>query len=196
MSKLFIVVAPSGAGKTTLVEAVLKNPLVGSRLQKIITYTTRAPRDKEIHGQDYYFISEAEFEEKIEANFFIEHSFVYNKYYGSSCSDMNKADEDKENSLIAILDFSGAKEVKKRIPAAITIFIEPPSFSVLEQRILKRDIKKNKLLTRIRLTELKEEMESLPERSFFDYIISQGSLEAMISLLEEILAKESCFVKK
>ena len=138
MSKLFIVVAPSGAGKTTLVEAVLKNPLVGSRLQKIITYTTRAPRDKEIHGQDYYFISEAEFEEKIEANFFIEHSFVYNKYYGSSCSDMNKADEDKENSLIAILDFSGAKEVKKRIPAAITIFIEPPSFSVLEQRILKR----------------------------------------------------------
>ena len=178
MSKLFIVVAPSGAGKTTLVEAVLKNPLVGSRLQKIITYTTRAPRDKEIHGQDYYFISEAEFEEKIEANFFIEHSFVYNKYYGSSCSDMNKADEDKENSLIAILDFSGAKEVKKRIPAAITIFIEPPSFSVLEQRILKR------------------EMESLPERSFFDYIISQGSLEAMISLLEEILAKESCFVKK
>ncbi len=196
MSKLFIVVAPSGAGKTTLVEAVLKKNFTEFKLKKIVTYTTRDRRANEIEGIDYYFINQKEFEEKIKVNFFIEHSFVYNNYYGSSYLSMNKYSEEKETSLIAILDFKGAQEVKKRIPLAITIFIEPPPFSILEQRILERNEKKHDFLLGIRLAELKEEMNSLPERSFFNYIIWQRSLEAKISFFIEIIEKESYLLKK
>ena len=196
MRKLFIIVAPSGAGKTTLVERIIESPPIGLNLEKIITYTTREPRSEEVCGKDYYFISRKEFEEKIKNTFFIEHSFVYNNYYGSSFASMNGGCGKKDISVIAILDFNGAQEVKINIPSAITVFIQPPSYSVLEQRIIERDQNKKSSFLNIRLAELKKELDSLPPSSFFDYIVSQGPLEAMIYSLGEIIKKESDAIKK
>ncbi len=194
MGKLFIIVAPSGAGKTTLVERLLHNPAAGLCLEKIITYTTRDPRDGEVCGKDYFFISREEFEEKIKNNFFIEHSFVYNNYYGSSYESIKS--QKKENILIAIFDFKGAQEVKRKTSNAVTIFIEPPTYNVLEQRILKRDADKNTIFLQARLAELKKEMNCLPSASFFDYSISQGLLEDMIFSLGKIIEEESGALKK
>ncbi len=135
--KLFIISAPSGAGKTTLVKHVLKRLNPEHAISRVVTYTTKSPREKEaVHGQDFYFISQAEFEQKITQEYFIEWSNAYGNYYGSPVSIMKQMA--RGESLIIILDRAGALQVKEKVPEATLIWIYTSSIDVLRNRLLAR----------------------------------------------------------
>ncbi len=122
MANLFIISAPSGCGKTSLVEALMKKT---SNLYVSVSHTTRPPRPDEIDGINYYFISIGEFKEMIRTNAFVEHAMVFDNHYGSS-SKLIKEKLDEDVDVILEIDWQGARQVKKNMPNSISIFILPP----------------------------------------------------------------------
>ncbi|MFZ2737557.1 MAG: guanylate kinase [Burkholderiaceae bacterium] len=131
---LFVVAAPSGAGKSSLVKALME---LDSHIQPSISHTTRAPRGQEKHGREYYFISQSEFDAMVQANAFVEWANVHNHRYGSS----KKAIEEriaKGGDVILEIDFQGAVQIKKIFANAISIFILPPSWEELRSRLERR----------------------------------------------------------
>lgn len=135
MGKMVIVVAPSGAGKSTFIDEVLKKPKLG--LKDTITYTTRLMREGESEGQPYHFISEEDFEKKIESGFFVEWAKVHSSYYGTSLEQIIEYWA-QGFSVIMDVDIQGAETFKRKFPEALTVFIEPPDLEVLKERLLKR----------------------------------------------------------
>ena len=134
MANLFIISAPSGCGKTSLVEALIKNT---KDLFVSVSYTTRSPRPDETDGINYYFISINEFEEMIKQNAFVEHAMVFDNYYGSS-SQLIRDKLDKGLNVILEIDWQGARQVKENMPNSIGIFILPPSKEALLGRLRQR----------------------------------------------------------
>lgn len=131
---LFVVAAPSGAGKSSLVKALLE---LDSHVQPSVSHTTRAPRGQEKHGREYFFVSEQEFSAMVEANAFIEWANVHNHRYGTS----KKAIEDRMAQgadVILEIDFQGAVQIKNVFANAISIFILPPSWEELRSRLERR----------------------------------------------------------
>lgn len=131
---LFIVSAPSGAGKTSLVKALV------ARVDKVvvsISYTTRLKRDLEEHGKDYYFVTESTFQAMIQQNEFIEHANVYGYYYGTSQC-LVEQELNKNNDVILEIDWQGATQIHAKYPEAVRIFILPPSIDVLRERLIQR----------------------------------------------------------
>ena len=131
---LFVVAAPSGAGKSSLVKALLE---LDSHVQPSVSHTTRAPRGQEKHGREYFFVSEQEFSAMIEADAFVEWAHVHNHRYGTS----KKAIEDRMTQgadVILEIDFQGAVQIKKIFANAISIFILPPSWEELRSRLERR----------------------------------------------------------
>ncbi len=131
---LFVVAAPSGAGKSSLVKALME---LDSHIQPSISHTTRAPRVQEKHGREYYFISQSEFDAMVQANAVVEWANVHNHRYGSS----KKAIEEriaKGGDVILEIDFQGAVKIKKIFANAISIFILPPSWEELRSRLERR----------------------------------------------------------
>lgn len=135
MNKMVIVVAPSGAGKSTFIDEVLRRPSLG--LKDTITFTTRPMREGESEGQPYHFVSEKEFEEKIESGFFVEWAKVHSSYYGTSL-DQIRDYWAKGFSVIMDVDIQGAETFKSKFPESLTIFIKPPNLEVLKERLLFR----------------------------------------------------------
>ncbi|MBU1117285.1 MAG: guanylate kinase [Bacteroidetes bacterium] len=135
MSKIFVVSAPSGAGKTTVVRNVLEK---FPEITFSISATTRSRRDFEVEGVDYFFMSENEFKKKIDANEFVEWETFYGYYYGTLKSFINSEIE-KENSVLLEVDVKGAVKIKEVYANAIMIFILPPSIEELQKRLLKRN---------------------------------------------------------
>jgi len=128
---LFIVCAPSGAGKTTLVDALLK---ADSGIRLSVSYTTRKPRAGEVDGRDYHFVSQEKFQEMAAAGAFLESALVHGNYYGTSqpwINDQRAAGAD----ILLEIDWQGAAQVRKMMPDAIGIFILPPSFEALVSRL-------------------------------------------------------------
>lgn len=135
--KLFVISAPSGAGKTTLVRHTLERFQESHVISRVVTYTTKAPREGEaVQGVDYYYISQADFEKKISENFFIEWSCAYGHYYGSPRSIVTHMSEGR--SCVLIVDRAGASRIKEQVPEAILIWIYTSSLEVLKQRLIKR----------------------------------------------------------
>ena len=131
---LFVVAAPSGAGKSSLVKALLE---LDSRLQLSVSHTTRQPRGQEKHGRDYFFVSPQEFDALIEADAFVEWAHVHNQRYGTS----KKAIEERMAmgaDVILEIDFQGAVQIKNVFANAICIFILPPSWEELRSRLERR----------------------------------------------------------
>jgi guanylate kinase len=131
---LFVVAAPSGAGKSSLVKALLE---LDSHVQLSVSHTTRAPRGQEKHGRDYFFASEQEFDAMVQADAFVEWANVHNYRYGTS----KKAIEERMAlgaDVILEIDFQGAIQIKKVFANAITIFILPPSWEELRSRLERR----------------------------------------------------------
>ena len=131
---LFVVAAPSGAGKSSLVKALLE---LDSHVQPSVSHTTRAPRGQEKHGREYFFVSEQELSAMIEADAFVEWAHVHNHRYGTS----KKAIEDRMTQgadVILEIDFQGAVQIKKIFANAISIFILPPSWEELRSRLERR----------------------------------------------------------
>ena len=135
MNKMVIVVAPSGAGKSTFIDEVLKKPSLG--LKDTITFTTRSMRPGESEGEPYHFISGEEFEKKIESGFFVEWAKVHSSYYGTSLEQIREYWA-QGFSVIMDVDIQGAETFKKKFPEALIVFIEPPDLEVLKERLLIR----------------------------------------------------------
>ena len=150
---LFILSAPSGAGKSTLCRAVLK------RFPDIlysISYTTRPPREGERDGVDYHFIADDEFEKGIARNRWAEWAKVHNNYYGTSADLLNRALAGGQDILLDI-DVQGMRQIVKRYPAGITIFIMPPSLEILRLRLEKRGTDSPEIIA-LRLKNAQKEM--------------------------------------
>jgi guanylate kinase len=131
---LFVVAAPSGAGKSSLVKALLE---LDARVQPSVSHTTRAPRGQEKHGREYFFVSEKEFDAMVQADAFVEWANVHNHRYGTS----KKAIEERMSQgadVILEIDFQGAIQIKRVFANAISIFILPPSWEELRARLERR----------------------------------------------------------
>ena len=131
---LIVVAAPSGAGKSSLVKALLE---LDARIQPSVSHTTRAPRGQEKHGREYFFVSEAEFDAMVTADGFVEWATVHNRRYGTS----KKAIEERiaqGADVILEIDFQGAMQIKKTFANAQLVFILPPSWEELRSRLERR----------------------------------------------------------
>lgn len=179
---IIVVSAPSGSGKTTIVDSLLgeMTTLVRSK-----SYTTRAPRALEVNGEDYIFVSKEEFETKIKEGEFLEYEENFGNCYGTSVVQIKEALA-KGQDIILSIDVKGARRVKKTFPESISVFIMPPSREVLEERLKQRktDGKKEVLL---RLEEAEREIAARDE---YDYLIVNDNLKEAVNELKNIIRAE------
>lgn len=160
---LYIVSAPSGAGKTSLVKALLER-LSGVSLS--VSHTTRAPRPGESDGVDYHFVSLKQFEEMVGAGDFLEHARVFDNYYGTSKASV-RAQLDQGEDVILEIDWQGARQVRETFPGATGVFILPPSQAVLRERLMARGQDDEQVISR-RMRDAVSEMSHFAE---YQYLI-------------------------
>jgi len=180
---LYIISAPSGSGKSTLVNELRK---FVSGLEFSISYTTRAPRGSEQNGREYYFISRQQFEEMIKGGEFLEYADVFGNYYGTAQSVLEHAAR-RGNDLLLDIDVQGERQVKGRIPDAVSIFVLPPSRTELESRLRKRSLSEqvnSEEVIRRRLDTARKEIENYPN---YDYILVNDRLEQSVDRLQAIV---------
>jgi len=185
---LFIISAPSGTGKTTLCKQLATN-LPG--LWHSISYTTRKPRPGEEHGRDYYFIGEQTFQEMIAQNEFVEWAYVYGHRYGTPWKSLSEKIDQGIDVLLEI-DVQGAMQVKKRFEDSVSIFILPPSMTVLRARLATRASDTAEEIQR-RLHKVKEEVWHYRE---YDYIVRNEDLGRSLRDLESIFWSERLKTKR
>jgi guanylate kinase len=185
---LFIISAPSGTGKTTLCKQLATN-LPG--LWHSISYTTRKPRPGEKHGQDYYFIGEQTFREMVDRNEFVEWAHVYGHLYGTPWKSLTEKIDQGIDVLLEI-DVQGALQVKKRFEDSVSIFILPPSMTVLRARLQTRASDTQEEIQR-RLHKVKEEVWSYRE---YAYIVRNEDLGRSLHDLESIFWSERLKTKR
>ena len=176
---LFVVVAPSGAGKTTLVDALLKRE---PNIRLSPSYTTRAPREGEKDGVDYFFISRPKFEEMIVAGEFLEHADVYGNYYGTSRKWIERELAGDHDVLLEI-DWQGAAQVRKLFPHMKGVFILPPSLGELRNRLKSRGKDSAEAIEK-RMASAREEISHVLE---FEYIIVNENFEAALADLVAVV---------
>ena len=174
---LFVVVAPSGAGKTSLVDALLRRD---PNIRLSMSYTTRPPRPGEKDGVDYYFVAREKFEQMIGAGEFLEHAAVHGNLYGTSKRWIDESLAGDHDVLLEI-DWQGARQVRRLFPAMTGIFILPPSLAELGRRLEGRG-KDSPDTIRTRLANASEEISHVLE---FEYIIVNESFDFA---LEDLLA--------
>ncbi|MFH1395489.1 MAG: guanylate kinase [Candidatus Omnitrophota bacterium] len=179
---VIIVSAPSGSGKTTIVNEVMKKM---TAITRSVSCTTRDPRKDEESGEDYIFISRNEFEEKIKNNEFLEYEENFGNYYGTLKTQFMEA-ESKEIDIILSIDVKGARKVKTLLPESVSIFIMPPSEEILAERLKNRNTDKEKEVL-IRLKESKTEINASDE---YDYLIVNDNLEKAVEELKNIIETE------
>jgi len=182
MSGVYIISAPSGSGKSTLVNQVR---LIVPGLKFSISYTTRAPRAGEQNGREYYFVPRTEFEEMVRKNEFLEYADVFGNYYGTARRFLREAKEEGKDLLLDI-DVQGAAQIKRKIPAAVSIFILPPNRQELEKRLRTRSLDAEEVIQR-RLVTASREIENYDK---YDYILVNDRLEESIDALKSILLAE------
>ena len=176
---IFIVVAPSGAGKTTLVGALLQ---AEPGVELSVSYTTRAPRAGEENGRHYHFTDRATFENMIAAGDFLEYAEVYGNYYGTSKRWLRERLAAGRDILLEI-DWQGARQVREVFPDAVSVFILPPSIEVLEARLRGRATDSEEVITR-RLSEARAEIDQVAE---YDYLVVNDDFEqARLDLISVI----------
>jgi guanylate kinase len=176
---LFVIAAPSGAGKTSLVKALVASM---DKLKVSISHTTRVPRPTETNGVNYYFVTETEFAEQIKKTVFLEHAFVFGHHYGTSrhwVESQLKAGID----VILEIDWQGAKQVRRLFPASISIFILPPSLEVLKARLEARQ-EDEAIVIQERLNAAKDEISHCQE---FDYLIVNDDFAHALTDLQMIV---------
>ena len=181
MAKLIVIAAPSGAGKTSLIEALLKDS-TDMKFNLSISYTTRKKRINEKDGESYLFIDKKEFERMLENKDFLEHAEVFGNFYGTSKSWVEEQLKEGKNILLE-LDWQGAVQVKSAYPSAVTIFILPPSYKDLELRLIERDLDK-KVVIEKRLAEAKKEIE---QGQSFDFLVVNDEFEKALRDLKYIV---------
>jgi guanylate kinase len=177
--KLFVVAAPSGTGKTSLVRALMEKM---PELRFSISYTTRAKRENERHGHDYFFVPKAEFERMIAAGEFLEHANVYGNFYGTAREQVEQVLAAGENMLLEI-DWQGAQQIARALPERRSIFILPPSRAALESRLRGRKTDSDEVIAR----RLRASIEDLSHWAEFDYVVINDDFERAAAELEAIV---------
>jgi guanylate kinase len=178
--KLFVISAPSGAGKTTLVKALLA---ADPELRFSISYTTRLPRAGEQDGREYFFVDRPRFEAMIAGGELLEHAEVFGNFYGTGRAQIESHLTAGRNVLLDI-DWQGARQVRARMPDCVLIFIMPPSLAELERRLRGRATDTD-AVTRRRLSEALGDMGHWNE---FDYVVINDEVQAALSALRAIIA--------
>jgi len=179
ISKLFVISAPSGAGKTSLVRALVQQV---NHVQISVSCTTRPARPNEEEGRDYHFISEKEFQQKIKHKDFLEYAEIYGHHYGTSKSwVLNKLQQDVD--VVLEIDWQGAQQIQKKFPESILIFILPPSIDALKKRLVDR--KQDDMVSIKQRVELAQsEIQHYPE---FDYLIINKDFDHALGDLKSIV---------
>ncbi len=182
-AKLFVIAAPSGAGKTTLVKALVeRNP----QLKFSISYTTRKQRRTEVDGVDYLFVDRDTFERKKAEGELLEYAEVFDNYYATSRSQVEKHLAAGHDVLLEI-DWQGARQVRKAMPECVTIFILPPSLEELERRLRDRRTDNPGVIAR----RLRDALSDMSHWDEFDYVIINDDLERAVDELDGVLKGRS-----
>ncbi|MBJ7556020.1 guanylate kinase [Marinomonas spartinae] len=175
---LFILSAPSGAGKSSLYKALLK---ADDKVRISVSHTTRAPRTGEEHGREYYFTSVDEFNVMIEQKAFFEHAQVFDNFYGTSKQSVFDMLEQGLDVILEI-DWQGARQVRNLYPNAIGLFILPPSLSVLEERLKGRGTDSEEVISR-RMSKAVNEMSHYQE---YDFVIVNDDFDSALATMQAI----------
>jgi guanylate kinase len=178
--RLIVLSAPSGAGKTSLVRALLERD---PSLRVSTSYTTRRPRSGEVDGRDYFFVSKDRFESMIGAGAFLEHARVFDNYYGTSAEQVRSLTDAGQDVLLEI-DWQGARQVRAAMPECVSIFILPPSVAELERRLRGRSTDEESVILR-RLGDARDDMAHWEE---FDFVVVNEDFDEALDTLSAILA--------
>ena len=176
---IFVVSAPSGAGKTSLVKKIISDV---ADIAVAVSHTTRPKRTGDIDGRDYHFVDRAEFESMAAADAFVEHADVFGNYYGTSHEAIQTCQQQGDDVILEI-DWQGAKQVRERIPETIAVFVVPPSREVLLRRLRDRGTDSEEVIER-RTSEAVEEMRHLNEA---DYLLVNDDFEAAFNNFVSII---------
>jgi guanylate kinase len=179
---LFIVSAPSGAGKTSLLRTLLERD---PRLALSVSSTTRTPRAGETDGVHYHFLTHGVFRAAVAAGAFLEHAEVFGNLYGTRESDVRERLAEGRD-LILEIDWQGARQVRERLPGAIGIFILPPSLAELERRLRTRATDSDEVIAR-RLAQARDDMTQAPD---YDYLVVNEEFETALKDLAAIVVAE------
>jgi len=179
---LFIVSAPSGTGKTTLVERLVK---VTDRLRLSRSYTSRPPRADEVNGVDYNFVSRERFEQMAANDEFLEWADVFGNLYGTAAADTKRC-LDTGDDVVLVIDVQGARKVRTRGFPHVGVFVLPPSFAILEQRLRGRSKDSEQAMAR-RLVVAREEVSAFRE---YEYVVVNDEFEPCVERLRSIVVAE------
>ncbi len=183
--QLYVISAPSGAGKTSLTHALVERlAQYGHAARFSVSYTTRGARPGEVDGADYHFVSDADFRAMIDAGAFLEHARVFDRFYGTSSAETERWLA-QGHDLVLDIDWQGAQQVRKRAPDAITIFIRPPSRDELARRLRARASEDEPAIAR-RLAEADAELAHAHE---YDHDIVNDDFDDALARLERIFRK-------
>jgi guanylate kinase len=185
---LIVLSGPSGAGKDTVLNRMKE---LGLPFHYVVTATTRPRRAGENNGVDYYFCSEAEFQEMMQQEELLEWAQVYGHWYGVPKQPVKQALEKREDVIVKV-DVQGAATIKNLLSGAVLIFLAPPSIKEYEERLRQRKTESETEL-KVRVEKVTEELGSLP---LFDYVVvnRQGELDSTVSQIEAIVTAEKCRV--
>ena len=172
---LYVISAPSGAGKTSLVKAMLT---ARPELAVSVSHTTRTPRPHEVDGRDYHFVSRTGFDQLVAAGAFLEHASVFDNQYGTGREQV-LAQLDAGRSVLLEIDWQGARQVRSSFPGCVSIFILPPSRAALEERLRSRRTDSDAVIAR-RLRDAATDMSHCPE---FDYAVVNDRFETAVAEL-------------
>lgn len=185
--RLYVVAAPSGAGKTSLVKALMQRE---PAIQFSVSYTTRKPRPNEVPGRDYHFVSHERFEKMIAEGEFLEHAKVFDNRYGTAARTVQEALLNGEQLLLEI-DWQGARQVRARLPEARSIFILPPSRGALEQRLKDRSTDSSAVIAR----RLRDAGADIAHWTEFDYVVVNDRFDQALSDLVAIVQNRGSALK-
>ena len=177
--KLFILSAPSGAGKSSLAKALIR---ALPNLAVSVSHTTRAPRPGETHGVHYYFVTPAEFEAMIQAGRFVEHARVFGNYYGTARTSIDQLLQAGKDVILDI-DWQGARRIKQVMPATVSIFILPPTRAALEQRLCNRGQDAPEVIAR----RMRAAVSEIGHYSEFDYVVVNDIFDDALADISAII---------
>ncbi|HIL42031.1 MAG TPA: guanylate kinase [Gammaproteobacteria bacterium] len=188
MPNLFIISAPSGCGKTSLVKRLIEQI---EDVSVAVSHTTRDPRPGEVDGVNYFFVSEDRFHQIINDDGFVEYANVYENLYGSAKSTINDLLE-KNQDVILEIDWQGARQVRKAFKKAVSIFILPPSIRALRDRLNNRK-QDSKSIVEARMNEAISEMEHFNE---FDYLVINDDFDVALNDLTKIIHSQRLLLEQ